>query len=120
MPFKKGNTANLTGRPKNVVTPNAAPEEQPKGNKLQTSIQKFLEKNMIKILEDLETPAAREKARIYCHLLNYTVPKLSRQSGEIKFEEMSEEQLSALLAMLQKNAMPGSNKQVTYLGSSKR
>ena len=105
MPFQKGNNANLSGRPVRAAkTVNETNEGG--GEKLQKSIYKFLEKNMLTILGDLETPAGRDKAKIYCSLLNFAVPRLSPRSGEIKFEDMSPKQLSELLKMLQVNALP--------------
>ena len=100
MPFKKGNKLAVGPRPKKFETNSAS------GDKLLSGIRKFLEKNMLTTLEDMETPGAREKARIYCYLLNYAVPRLTPRSGEIKFEDMNEAQLNRLLNILQDNALP--------------
>ena len=107
MPFKKGNSGNPMGRP-NAVNLTMSNRETNSGSadKLQAGIHKFLEKNMLKVLEDLETPASREKARIFCSLLNYTLPRLTPRSGEVRFEDMSEKQLFCLLKMLQENSLP--------------
>ena len=102
MPFRKGSISNPAGRQKG--TPNKVKKSITED--LLAGMHKFLKKNMRVILTDLETPEAREKARIYCDLLKYAVPRLRPRSGEVRFEDMTPEQLQELLGMLQENSLP--------------
>ena len=97
MPFTKGKSGNAIGRPRGRHTDPAS--------RLNTRINNFLDKNFDVVMNQLSTPAGREKARIYCELLKYSVPRLSPKRTDIRFERLSDEQLDEIIQTLQHNAL---------------
>jgi hypothetical protein len=61
--------------------------------------------NFETVMGGMSTPAGREKARIYCELLKYTVPKLSPKKSDIRFERLSDAQFDEIIETLQRNAL---------------
>ena len=57
------------------------------------------------VMDGMDTPAGRKKARIYCELLKYTVPRLSPKKSDIKLERLSDAQLDEIIETLQRNAL---------------
>jgi len=99
MKFTQGKSGNPTGRPLKRMPSFANPD-------LQTKIDKYLNENFKTMLSDLETPAAREKARIYLELLKYSVPRLAARQSEFQVHDLSNGQLKQIAGILQHNALP--------------
>ena len=97
MKFNTGKSGNPAGRPRGR-------QSDPAKN-LNTRINKYLDKNFDLVMGGMNTPAGREKARIYCELLKYTVPKLSPKKPDIRFERLSDDQLDEIIVTLQRNAL---------------
>jgi hypothetical protein len=97
MKFKTGKSGNPAGRPRGR-------KNDPAQN-LHDRITKYLDKNFEPVMGGMETPSGREKARIYCELLKYTVPRLSPKKSDIKFERLSDAQLDEIIETLKCNAL---------------
>ncbi len=94
MPFDKGKTGNPNGRPKGA---------QNKANsQLRDTIGAFLDENFEKVKEDFEKLPPRDRTRLYCDLLQYSVPKLQSVSLTPNFEDLSDEQLDYIIDNLKK------------------
>lgn len=70
--------------------------------KLRGTITAFLNKNFEKIKEDFETMPARDRAKLYCDLLGYVVPRLQSTTNKIDFEALSEDDLDIIIENLKK------------------
>lgn len=78
------------------------PKVRPKGAKkigvdLWEMIFDFLTEQFPVIVEDFKKLKPRERARIYGDLLQYGLPKLQSVSLESQLEQLSDEQLSAII-----------------------
>jgi hypothetical protein len=104
MKFTKGKTGNPAGRPTQSVK-NLRPF--PKG--LESKIIRYLDKNFETVMQNLNDRESREKARIYCELLRYAIPKFGPRHHQIRFEDMDDILLDNIVDMLQQNAFPGSS-----------
>ena len=99
MPFTKGTSGNPSGARKG--------NRKDPATSLNAKINRYLEKNFDTVFSDGEgliTSASRETARIYCELLKYSVPRLAPKRTDVKFENLTEEQLDEIIEILQHNS----------------
>ena len=99
MPFTKGKSGNPSGARKG--------QRKDPATSLNAKINRYLEKNFDTVFSDgesLSTTAGRETARIYCELLKYSVPRLAPKRSDIRFENLTNEQLDEIIEILQHNA----------------
>lgn len=89
MGLHKGQTNNRQGRPKG--------SGGKKNKELRGTISAFLETNFSKIAADFAKLAPKERAKVYCDLLQYAVPKLSAISTEVKFENLTDQDLDIII-----------------------
>jgi hypothetical protein len=71
-------------------------------NDLREKISEFLEgefDNVIKAFKD-KNLVARDKIKLYCELLQYSLPKYQATSLDIPFDKMTEEQLDQIIERL--------------------
>lgn len=94
MPFEKGISGNPEGRPKGAVNK--------KTSELREMITDFLETNFEKIRKDFELLSSKERAKLYCDLLQYGLPKLQSMQLETDFERLPEDQLDRIITELKK------------------
>lgn len=92
MPFKPGSSGNAKGRPKGSANKIS--------DKLRKTITAFLSDNFKKITEDFHQLPARDRAKLYCDLLQYGLPKMQAVSMELGFERLSDEDLSEIIHQL--------------------
>jgi len=104
MPFKKGISGNPSGaRVRNQNNRDSA-------EVLNQKIKNYLEKNFDNVFsgeDSLKSQGGRETARIYCELLKYSVPRLAPKRTDIRFENLTTEQLDEIIEILQHNAPKG-------------
>jgi hypothetical protein len=76
MGLHKGQTNNPAGKPigaKNKI-----------GCELREMISEFLESNFQKVQQDFEELAPKDRAKVFCDLLQYSIPKLQSIAGQIE------------------------------------
>ncbi|HNJ25064.1 MAG TPA: hypothetical protein PLC62_00755 [Chitinophagaceae bacterium] len=88
MPFEKGISGNMAGRPKG--TPNKAT------NDLRKWITSFIEENREQIKADWKTLEPKDRLMMFEKLLKFALPTLQAQSLDIGFERLPDEQLNEL------------------------
>ena len=89
MGFVKGMTGNPEGRPKGT---------QNKINKqLRETIGDFLQDNFQKIAADFETLQPKDRAKLYCDLLQYGLPRLQSVQLETDLERLTEGELDTII-----------------------
>ncbi len=81
--FKKGISGNPTGRPQGA--------QNKLTQQLRETISDFLFENFKKIKDDFKKLEPKERAKLYCDLLQYALPKL--QATSIDFNNESETQI---------------------------
>ncbi|MBL7914573.1 MAG: hypothetical protein JNL49_05955 [Bacteroidia bacterium] len=97
MPFKKGESGNPTGKPpgaKNKI-----------GIQLRETISNFLIDNFDTIQKDFKKLNPKDRAKIYCDLLQYGLPRLQAVSNEFQFEQLTDEQLTEVIEKLKQSAL---------------
>ena len=92
MPFEKGHSGNLIGRPKG--------SQNRRTKELRQAISAFLEDNFEKVVNDFHILSPRDKIKFYCDLLQYSLPKLQSVQLETEFDRLPEDQLDYLLNKL--------------------
>ena len=95
MKYVKGQSGNSSGRPngaQNKVTSN-----------LRATITAFLSDNFKKIEQDFHAMPQKDRAKLYCDLLQYGLPKLQTMSMDLGFEKLSDQELSDIINQLIKN-----------------
>ena len=91
MKFQPGNNA---GRGRKKGSRNKVKD------KLRESINKFLEGNFEEVQACFDVMPPRDKAKLYCELLQYGVPKLQAINMDMRFENMTNEQLDEIIDTL--------------------
>ncbi len=95
MPFNKGQSGNLAGRPRATQEPKETYAVQ-----LENMISKHLVENF-SMVQNIETTEDLKKARIYCDLLRYIIPRaVPMRVKETKLEDLSTPQLAEIVENL--------------------
>ncbi|MGN6297928.1 MAG: DUF5681 domain-containing protein [Ginsengibacter sp.] len=92
MPFKKGESGNPTGKPKGA--------NSERTNKLRSWVTAFIEKNTEQIEADWLRLDPKERIAMFEKLLKYTLPALQATSTNLKFEDLTEDQLDEIINKL--------------------
>jgi len=89
MGFEKGVSGNPQGRP---------PGAKNKTNEqLREMIAGFLESNFSTVVNDFESLSPKERAKVYCDLLQYGLPRLQAVKLETDFDRMTDEELDKVI-----------------------
>lgn len=94
MPFKQGQSGNIKGKPKGAKNKISL--------QLREMITDFLIENFSKVLKDFSLLKPNERAKLYCDLLQYGLPKLQSISTDIQLEKLPEEQLDEIINRITK------------------
>jgi len=92
MPFKKGSSGNPSGKP--IGAKNKT------GIQLRETITNFLSDNFALITQDFEKLPLKDRAKLYCDLLQYGLPRLQAISTEFQFERLTDDQLEEVMNRL--------------------
>ncbi|MFM7055275.1 MAG: DUF5681 domain-containing protein [Bacteroidota bacterium] len=92
MTFIKGQSGNPSGKP--IGTKNKASAQ------LRQMIEGFLTDNFQTIQSDFNNLPAKDRAKLYCDLLQYGLPKLQAISTDLEFERLTDEQLNEIVTKL--------------------
>lgn len=97
MGYVKGMTGNPDGRPKG--TPNKINQQ------LRETIGDFLLNNFSKVIEDFEGLQPKDRAKLYCDLLQYGLPRLQAVQMEGDFEKLTDGELDHIIKELKANIL---------------
>jgi len=92
MPFVKGQSGNKAGKPKGAINKTTAD--------LRQWINEFIGENLEQLKKDWQKLPATQRVIMFEKLLKYSLPTLQATSEEIKFENLSEEQLDEIIKRL--------------------
>ena len=95
MAFEKGVSGKPEGRPKGATNKTSL--------QLREMITDFLETNFEKIEKDFELLNAKEKAKLYCDLLQYGLPRLQTVQLETDFDRLPDDQLDKIINELKQS-----------------
>lgn len=95
MPFKKGESGNPKGKPKGA--------DSQKTKKLRSWVTAFIEKNTKQIETDWLNLDPKERIVMFEKLLKYTLPALQATSTNLRFEDLTEEQLDEIINRLKES-----------------
>ena len=88
MPFKKGKSGNPKGRPKG------------KPNKSTGAIREFvaslIDENRELIRQDIAGLSSKDRLQFIERLLQYIIPKMESRKDDIRFEQLSESDISSI------------------------
>jgi hypothetical protein len=94
MPFKKGKSGNIAGRP--VGTPNKSTSN------LRDWITDFLEENKDKVREDWLLLEPKDRIVLFEKLLKYSLPTLQSTTLSTEFESLTDSELDRLISELKR------------------
>lgn len=96
MAFEKGISGNPDGRPAGV--------RNKVNQQLRETIGDFLQDNFQKIIEDFDSLSPKDRAKLYCDLLQYGLPKLQAVQLETDFDKLTDDQLDTIIENLKNPA----------------
>lgn len=96
MAFEKGTSGNPSGKPKGAKNKVSL--------QLRETITDFLENNFEKVARDFSKLQPKDRAKLYCDLLQYGLPKLQSVSLAMDFEKLTDEQLNKIIDELKSYA----------------
>jgi hypothetical protein len=94
MPFKKGESGNVTGRPVGTTNKNT--------NKLRDWITEFLEENKDRVREDWLLLEPKDRIVLFEKLLKYSLPTLQATTLSTDFESMTDTDLDRIISELKR------------------
>jgi hypothetical protein len=94
MPFKKGESGNVTGRPVGTINKNT--------NKLRDWITDFLEENKDRVREDWLLLEPKDRIVLFEKLLKYSLPTLQATTLSTDFESMTDTDLDRIITELKR------------------
>ena len=94
MPFKKGESGNVTGRPVGTINKNT--------NKLRDWITDFLEENKDRVREDWLLLEPKDRIVLFEKLLKYSLPTLQATTLRTDFESMTDTDLDRIITELKR------------------
>ena len=94
MPFKKGESGNVTGRPVGTTNKNT--------NKLRDWITEFLEENKDRVREDWLLLEPKDRIVLFEKLLKYSLPTLQATTLSTDFESMTDTDLDRIITELKR------------------
>ena len=94
MPFKKGESGNVTGRPVGTINKNT--------NKLRDWITDFLEENKDRVREDWLLLEPKDRIVLFEKLLKYSLPTLQATTLSTEFETMTDTDLDRIISELKR------------------
>ena len=97
MGFVKGMTGNPEGRPKGT--------QNKINRKLRETIGDFLTNNFSKVVEDFEALQPKDRAKLYCDLLQYGLPRLQAVQLEGDLDKLTDAELDRIINELKSNAV---------------
>lgn len=89
MPFEKGISGNMAGRPKGATNRTST--------QLREMITDFLECNFEKVASDFNELKPKDRVKLYCDLLQYGLPRLQAVQLETDFDRLPDDQLQAII-----------------------
>jgi predicted component of type VI protein secretion system len=92
MPFEQGISGNPEGRPKGVKNKTTS--------QLRETINNFLENNFEQVMKDFTELGPKDRAKLYCDLLQYGLPRLQAIQLETEFDSLSDAQLTQIIEEL--------------------
>ncbi len=92
MPFEKGTSGNPQGKP--------AGTKNKTGTKIREMIEGFLMDNFQTVVADFNELPPKDRAKLYCDLLQYGLPRLQAISTETGFERLTDDQLHEIIEKL--------------------
>ncbi|MEJ7738528.1 MAG: hypothetical protein WKF97_13945 [Chitinophagaceae bacterium] len=96
MPFKPGESGNLSGKPKGAVNKSTL--------KLRESITCFLEDEFENVKADFQKLEPKERLKFYTDLLQFGLPKLQATSMALNFEDLTDDQIDEIINQLMNKA----------------
>ena len=94
MPFKKGESGNITGRPVGTISKST--------NKLRDWITDFLEENKDRVKEDWLLLEPKDRIVLFEKLLKYSLPTLQATTLSTEFETMTDTDLDRIISELKR------------------
>ena len=92
MPFEQGISGNPEGRPKGAKNKTTS--------QLRETINNFLENNFEQVMKDFTELSPKDRAKLYCDLLQYGLPRLQAIQLETEFDSLSDAQLTQIIEEL--------------------